>query len=319
MLSAELEQRVAPTGGQLLQLQIYIFDESVLLVDQCVKILDRRIADPFDRQESNLETQDARRKKLATLCDRYGAMVRPRQDGQDVAVLIRQKEELRRRFGEILPTLRAILDRAAALQAQSERGGPKPTGPKPAAPELAASVQKQPTLKPHLVDENDMEDEDTYHLSRFVESQDDDDTFEEAMKEIDAGEKRTHWMWFVFPQPPFGDSEMSKLFAISGADEADAFLAHPLLCKRIVRAAMAVANSPAETAAALMGGIDRAKLHSSMTLFARAAGRSGAELPQAACKSVLRRYFGGREDRKTARFFEESAKSASPVRPLLPY
>jgi uncharacterized protein (DUF1810 family) len=133
---------------------------------------------------------------------------------------------------------------------------------------------------------------DPYDLARFVEAQD--GVYEYALDELRHGRKTRHWMWFVFPQVAgLGYSATSRRYAISGLDEAVAYLAHPLLGARLRECAAAVAASGASSAEQIFGGIDAIKLRSSMTLFHLAAP------DEAVFTDVLDRYFGGAPDAKT--------------------
>jgi uncharacterized protein (DUF1810 family) len=122
---------------------------------------------------------------------------------------------------------------------------------------------------------------------RFRDAQDRNGTYTQALSELRAGRKRGHWIWFVFPQlAGLGTSEMSRRYAISSAEEADAYLAHPVLGPRLVECAQALLALPGNDPVAVMGGeLDALKLRSSMTLFAGAAGADPA------FKQVLGRYF----------------------------
>ena len=134
----------------------------------------------------------------------------------------------------------------------------------------------------------------SYDLQRFVDAQDAGGTYDQALAELRAGRKRSHWMWFVFPQiAGLGFSQMSRAYAIGSLDEARAYLRHPVLGPRLVACAAAVASAAAPSAEAIFGGIDARKLHSSMTLFHRAA----PEQPEFA--AVLERYFDGQPDAAT--------------------
>lgn len=110
-------------------------------------------------------------------------------------------------------------------------------------------------------------------LERFVVAQDQGDTYDIALAELRAGSKRSHWMWFVFPQiAGLGRSPIAQRYAIAGLDEARAYVAHPVLGPRLVAAAQAMLeHKGALDAFDVLGGIDAMKLRSSMTLFARAA------------------------------------------------
>jgi uncharacterized protein (DUF1810 family) len=135
---------------------------------------------------------------------------------------------------------------------------------------------------------------DPYDLGRFVTAQDRGGTFEQAMSELRAGRKSSHWMWFVFPQVSgLGHSPMSRTFAISGLAEAKAYLEHPVLGPRLRQAADLVLAVPDRSAEQVFGGIDAQKLHSSMTLFLRASPGD------AVFRQVLDRFFGGAADGAT--------------------
>jgi uncharacterized protein (DUF1810 family) len=106
-----------------------------------------------------------------------------------------------------------------------------------------------------------------HRLERFVEAQT--TIYDQALSEIASGRKRTHWMWFVFPQlAGLGASPMSVHYAISDAAEAVAYLAHPVLGPRLVACAEAVLKHSNLTASAIFGYPDDLKLRSSATLFA---------------------------------------------------
>jgi uncharacterized protein (DUF1810 family) len=137
--------------------------------------------------------------------------------------------------------------------------------------------------------------DDPYDLARFVAAQDSGDTYARTTAELARGRKTSHWMWFVFPQiAGLGQSAMATRYAIGSLDEARAYLAHPVLGPRLIDCARLVtAAAPAATAVDILGGIDAMKLHSSMTLFARAAP------DQPAFRQVLDRFFGGRFDAAT--------------------
>src|ERR1700740_2727525 len=113
---------------------------------------------------------------------------------------------------------------------------------------------------------------DTYDLQRFVAAQDAAGTYESAVAELGDGRKRSHWMWFVFPQiAGLGQSPTSRRFAIRSLAEARAYLDHPVLGPRLLESTRIVAERTGRSAEAVFGGIDAIKLRSSMTLFARAA------------------------------------------------
>lgn len=113
--------------------------------------------------------------------------------------------------------------------------------------------------------------DDPFHLSRFLQAQK--DSYDVALAELRVGRKRTHWMWYIFPQlRGLGRSGMAQKFGVSGLDEARAYLAHPVLGARLNESAAAVlAWAPRLTANALLGEVDAVKLRSSLTLFEAAA------------------------------------------------
>ena len=107
-----------------------------------------------------------------------------------------------------------------------------------------------------------------FDLERFVDAQA--GVYEQALAELRAGRKQSHWMWFVFPQlRGLGRSETSRFYGIASVDEARAYLAHPLLGPRL-RAAFEAVAAGAGSAEDILGSIDAMKLRSSATLFARA-------------------------------------------------
>ncbi|MDP9423714.1 MAG: DUF1810 domain-containing protein [Pseudomonadota bacterium] len=113
---------------------------------------------------------------------------------------------------------------------------------------------------------------DRFNLERFVAAQAD-GTFEQALAELKAGRKASHWMWFIFPQHrDLGRSATAKYYGLSGVDEARAYLAHPLLCERLRACCRAILpHLRQEPAAAILGPVDALKLRSSMEIFSEAA------------------------------------------------
>jgi uncharacterized protein (DUF1810 family) len=135
--------------------------------------------------------------------------------------------------------------------------------------------------------------EDPFDLERFVRAQDG-GVYEQALRELRAGAKRGHWMWFVFPQVAgLGRSGMAQRFAISGLDEARAYLAHPTLGRRLVESARALTGLDTADPDRVLGPVDAQKLRSSMTLFAHAAP------DEPVFREVLDHYFDGIEDDAT--------------------
>jgi uncharacterized protein (DUF1810 family) len=139
---------------------------------------------------------------------------------------------------------------------------------------------------------------DPFDLDRFVAVQT--DSYAIALDEIRRGAKRSHWMWYIFPQlAGLGRSGIARHYAIRSLAEARAFLAHPLLGPRLRACVAALQDLPAATTAeAVFGGIDAMKLASSLTLF-EAAG-TGPEFGAA-----IDRWFGGRRDEATLRLLGE--------------
>ncbi len=134
-------------------------------------------------------------------------------------------------------------------------------------------------------------------LERFVVAQDTGGTYDAALRELQHGAKRSHWMWFVFPQVAgLGRSEMARRYAVSGPDEARAYLEHPVLGRRLLECVDALTALDGHDPAAVLGGIDAVKLRSSMTLFARAAADPALRQRFTA---VLDQYFEGEEDPAT--------------------
>ena len=137
---------------------------------------------------------------------------------------------------------------------------------------------------------------DPHNLQRFLDAQE--STYEEAHAELQAGRKRTHWMWFIFPQiRGLGSSPMAQRFALAGLAEAAAYLEHPVLGARLRACTRCVCVATQPSVAQIFGYPDDLKFHSSMTLFARAAKGFGAENQVFA--DALNRYFGGTLDEGT--------------------
>ncbi|MBI3791788.1 MAG: DUF1810 domain-containing protein [Gemmatimonadetes bacterium] len=139
-----------------------------------------------------------------------------------------------------------------------------------------------------------------HDLDRFVLAQAGD--HERALAELRAGAKRTHWMWYVFPQcEGLGTSAMARRYAITSLDEARAYLAHPVLGPRLVACAEAVLAHPERSARAIMGEPDDLKLRSSATLFALVSP------PGSVFERVLAQFFEGEPDQATLRLLNVEA------------
>jgi uncharacterized protein (DUF1810 family) len=131
---------------------------------------------------------------------------------------------------------------------------------------------------------------DPHNLARFILAQD--PVFAQVSAELAAGAKRSHWMWFIFPQlHGLGSSLTAERYAIASLAEARAYLAHPLLGERLRSCTQLVNDLEGRTAQEIFGYPDCLKFRSSMTLFARAAGPATAPFGEA-----LARYFAGEED-----------------------
>ena len=133
---------------------------------------------------------------------------------------------------------------------------------------------------------------DPHDLNRFVEAQR--DIYAQALAELRAGRKRSHWMWFVFPQlAGLGSSVPARRYALSDLDEARAYLDHPLLGVRLRECAEALLAIEGRLAREILGSPDDMKLGSSATLFAQISP------PGSVFHRLLERYCGGRPDRLT--------------------
>jgi uncharacterized protein (DUF1810 family) len=133
---------------------------------------------------------------------------------------------------------------------------------------------------------------DPYDLNRFLEAQQDD--FAQALAEITSGRKRTHWMWYIFPQiDGLAFSSTSKHYSIKSIDEAKAYLVHPILGPRLQQCVEAALRCHGRSATAIFGTPDDLKLRSCATLFA------AVSPPDSAFERLLQKFFDGEPDRKT--------------------
>ena len=133
---------------------------------------------------------------------------------------------------------------------------------------------------------------DPCHLGRFVEAQN--PVYDQVCRELQQGLKMTHWMWFIFPQiEGLSSSAMSRRFAITSLDEADAYLDHSVLGPRLIQCTEFVVNTSGRTLKQILGPTDNMKFRSCMTLFAHTI--SSNEVFEVA----LQRYFSGRYDQLT--------------------
>ena len=138
----------------------------------------------------------------------------------------------------------------------------------------------------------------SYLLDRFVKAQN--NQYSTALAEIKSGRKRSHWMWFIFPQyDGLGFSEVSRFYAIKSVEEARAYLNHPILGHRLIEISTALLSIPEKNANNVFGTPDDMKLKSSMTLFASIAEADPC------FKKVLDAYFQGKMDEKTLKLLKE--------------
>ncbi len=134
--------------------------------------------------------------------------------------------------------------------------------------------------------------DDPYELGRFRDAQA--PVFDIVVAELTGGQKRSHWMWFVFPQlAGLGSSAMARRYAIRTLAEAEAYLADPVLGERLRRCTDLVLAIEGRIISAILGSPDDVKFRSSMTLFGRAAP------DEARFQAALDRYCGGEADRAT--------------------
>ena len=136
-----------------------------------------------------------------------------------------------------------------------------------------------------------------YNLERFVDAQN--GAYERALSELRAGRKRSHWMWFIFPQMAgLGTSTMAEKYAIRSAEEATAYLADPVLGSRLQRCVDAILDIEGLSAHDMFGSPDDLKLRSSMTLFA-AISEHGSPFHK-----VIDRFYHGEYDQRTIQLLD---------------
>lgn len=143
--------------------------------------------------------------------------------------------------------------------------------------------------------------EDAYRLQRFVDAQDRAGTYAQALAELRAGRKESHWMWFVFPQlAGLGRSPTARTYGVGSLTEARAYLDHPVLGPRLLESTHALLPHANCSAKKILGEIDAIKLRSSMTLFAHAAPN------EPAFSEVLEQFYAGDADEATERLLVQS-------------
>ena len=141
---------------------------------------------------------------------------------------------------------------------------------------------------------------DPHDLDRFVQAQEGD--YERALSEVRAGRKRSHWMWYVFPQfEGLGFSSMSQTYSIKSVAEAEAYLRHPILGPRLTECCEAALGIAGRSATDIFGSPDDMKLRSCVTLFARVSP------PGSVFERVLAGYFGGVPDERTLQLLAASS------------
>lgn len=143
-----------------------------------------------------------------------------------------------------------------------------------------------------MADDQANTDGDPHGLSRFVAAQE--GIYAQALAEIRAGRKTSHWMWFVFPQRAgLGSSPTARLYAVQSLAEARAYLGHPVLGPRLAECAAAAAGIDGKSAAEVFGSPDDLKLRSCATLFA------AVSPPGSVFERLLDKFFEGRPDERT--------------------
>ena len=136
-------------------------------------------------------------------------------------------------------------------------------------------------------------------LERFVQAQA--DSYARALREIKSGRKTSHWMWYIFPQlSGLGHSQTARYYAIRDRAEAEAYLAHPVLGKRLLEISSELLKLESSDATAVMGWPDDLKLKSSMTLFSLVSR-------EPVFRQVLEKYFRGEEDVYTVQVISRQA------------
>ena len=135
-------------------------------------------------------------------------------------------------------------------------------------------------------------------LSRFLSAQQ--HSYATALSEIRQGRKRSHWMWYIFPQiDGLGSSSTARFYAIRDLDEAKAYLKDPVLGRRLIEISQALLELPETDPTAVFGWPDDLKLRSCMTLF------SHADPTETVFARVLEKYYGGNEDERTIAILSE--------------
>jgi uncharacterized protein (DUF1810 family) len=133
---------------------------------------------------------------------------------------------------------------------------------------------------------------DAFDLARFIAAQG--DAYAAAISELKAGRKRTHWIWYIFPQlRGLGTSEMARVYGIVSLEEARAYLAHPILGYRLRECVQAMNAVSGATASAILGDVDAVKFRSCLTLF------HAAQEAETIFAEALRKFYAGAPDDRT--------------------
>jgi uncharacterized protein (DUF1810 family) len=144
--------------------------------------------------------------------------------------------------------------------------------------------------------------EDPFDLNRFLEAQV--GVYDRALAELQQGRKESHWMWFIFPQiHGLGRSSTAKFYAIKTTKEAEAYLSHPVLGRRLLECSNALLNLKGTSASEIFGFPDDLKLRSSMTLFA------STSAPGSVFSRVIGQYFDGRPDLRTLELLKRETRA----------
>jgi uncharacterized protein (DUF1810 family) len=135
---------------------------------------------------------------------------------------------------------------------------------------------------------------DPFDLIRFVRAQE--GTYDQALSELKLGRKRSHWIWWIFPQfDGLGFSPITKRFSIKSEDEARAYLAHPILGLRLIECAEAIVSVQGKSARDILGSPDDLKLKSCATLFAQVSPLGSV------FEQILEKFYSGERDAATLR------------------
>lgn len=145
-----------------------------------------------------------------------------------------------------------------------------------------------------------MESNDPHNLERFIKAQE--NAYDCALSELQRGAKRSHWIWYIFPQlTGLGRSSTAEKYGIHSLDEGRAYMAHPVLGSRMVECCRAILAVEGKSASAIMGYPDDLKLRSSMTLFSLVDDK----LPE--FLAVLEKYYDGEADERTIQLIENQS------------